>query len=50
VPIGEDQQQHLELTRDLAHQFNRMIKQRYFPIPQPLFCTCFDKLKALLTV
>ena len=23
VPVGEDQQQHLELTRDLAESFNR---------------------------
>lgn len=34
VPVGEDQKQHLELTRDLAHRFN----QRYgdtFTIPDP---------------
>jgi len=35
VPVGEDQKQHLEMTRDLAERFNR----RYgdvFPIPEPL--------------
>ncbi|KAN0109813.1 hypothetical protein V8E52_008919 [Russula decolorans] len=32
VPVGEDQQQHLELTRDLAESFNRT-----YPSPTPLF-------------
>ncbi|KAI0285227.1 tryptophanyl-tRNA synthetase [Russula brevipes] len=32
VPVGEDQQQHLELTRDLADIFNRT-----YPNPTPLF-------------
>jgi len=34
VPVGEDQKQHIELTRDVAHRFN----QRYgetFLIPEP---------------
>lgn len=33
VPVGEDQTQHLELTRDLAHQFNNAVKTRYFAQP-----------------
>ena len=36
VPVGEDQQQHLELTRDLAHSFNRSVKKPFFPIPEAL--------------
>jgi len=32
VPVGEDQQQHLELTRDIAECFNRT-----YPSPTPLF-------------
>lgn len=36
VPVGEDQQQHLELTRDLANSFNRYVKKRFFPIPHAL--------------
>ncbi|KAI0263769.1 tryptophanyl-tRNA synthetase [Gloeopeniophorella convolvens] len=32
VPVGEDQQQHLELTRDIADIFNRT-----YPNPKPLF-------------
>lgn len=34
VPVGKDQQQHLEITRDIAERFNRMYKQDYFPLPQ----------------
>ena len=36
VPVGEDQTQHLELTRDVAHTFNRTVKQRYFSQPESL--------------
>ncbi|GIN89920.1 tryptophan--tRNA ligase [Siminovitchia terrae] len=32
VPVGEDQKQHLELTRDLAERFNRRYKE-IFTIP-----------------
>ncbi|KAH9939577.1 hypothetical protein B0H21DRAFT_756230 [Amylocystis lapponica] len=36
VPVGEDQQQHLELCRDLAEIFNRTFKSEapLFPLPQ----------------
>jgi tryptophanyl-tRNA synthetase len=34
VPIGEDQKQHLELTRDLAHRFNQRFGQT-FTVPEP---------------
>lgn len=34
VPVGEDQRQHLELTRDLAQRFNSMYKQPVFTIPE----------------
>eukprot|EP00697_Spironema_sp_BW2_P009923 gnl/Spiro4/24958_TR12408_c0_g1_i1.p1 gnl/Spiro4/24958_TR12408_c0_g1~~gnl/Spiro4/24958_TR12408_c0_g1_i1.p1 ORF type:complete len:340 (+),score=45.78 gnl/Spiro4/24958_TR12408_c0_g1_i1:101-1120(+) len=37
VSVGEDQRQHLELTRDLAGIFNSTFAVDYFPIPQPLF-------------
>jgi tryptophanyl-tRNA synthetase len=36
VPVGEDQKQHLELTRDVAVAFNRAFGQDYFPLPEPL--------------
>jgi tryptophanyl-tRNA synthetase len=35
VPVGEDQVQHLELTRDLARKFNNAYGE-YFPEPQPI--------------
>ena len=36
VPVGEDQKQHLELTRDIAQKFNNDFKIDLFPIPKPL--------------
>src|ERR1700732_429877 len=45
VPVGEDQKQHLELSRDIAQKFNndfgRSIHERgygaaFFPLPEPL--------------
>ncbi len=35
VPVGEDQKQHLELTRDVAMAFNRQYNTEYFPLPEP---------------
>lgn len=34
VPVGKDQEQHLEMTRTFARRFNRMYQEDYFPIPQ----------------
>ncbi|MEL7454230.1 MAG: tryptophan--tRNA ligase, partial [Pseudomonadota bacterium] len=37
VPVGEDQKQHLELSRDIADRFNRDFnKPGFFPLPEPL--------------
>ena len=37
VPVGEDQKQHLELTRDIAKKFNNDFKCKdFFPIVEPL--------------
>ncbi|MEM6812173.1 MAG: tryptophan--tRNA ligase [Pseudomonadota bacterium] len=36
VPVGEDQKQHLELTRDIATSFNQhLAKREFFPLPEP---------------
>jgi tryptophanyl-tRNA synthetase len=35
VPVGEDQKQHLELTRDIAQSFNSTYGVDYFPLPEP---------------
>lgn len=34
VPVGKDQVQHLEMTRDLAEKFNRIFQKEVFPIPE----------------
>ncbi len=36
VPVGEDQKQHLELTRDIAAKFNHDYKIDFFPITEPM--------------
>ncbi len=36
VPVGEDQKQHLELTRDLASTFNTRYGVDFFPQPEPV--------------
>ncbi len=34
VPVGKDQEQHLEMTRTFANRFNNMYKNEVFPLPQ----------------
>ena len=36
VPVGNDQKQHVELTRDVAQLFNNRFKTDLFPIPEPV--------------
>lgn len=36
VPVGDDQKQHLELTRDIAGVINRKFDKDVFTIPEPL--------------
>ena len=36
VPVGEDQKQHLELTRDIAIKFNNDYGVNFFPVVEPL--------------
>jgi tryptophanyl-tRNA synthetase len=36
VPVGEDQKQHLELTRDIARKWNAAYREDFFPEPEPL--------------
>lgn len=46
VPVGEDQKQHLELTRDLAQRFN----QRYgptFTVPEPAIAQVGARIMSL---
>ena len=36
VPVGDDQKQHLELSRDIAQAFNRYYQNDFFPTPEPI--------------
>ena len=36
VPVGEDQKQHLELTRDIAAKFNHDYQVEFFPLTEPV--------------
>ena len=37
VPVGADQKQHLELSRDIAQKFNKDFNcKNFFPLPEPL--------------
>jgi tryptophanyl-tRNA synthetase len=37
VPVGKDQEQHLELSRNIAARFNHQFGQEFFVHPKPLF-------------
>jgi tryptophanyl-tRNA synthetase len=37
VPVGKDQEQHLELSRNIAQRFNNQFGKEYFALPEPLF-------------
>lgn len=46
VPVGEDQRQHLELTRDLAQRFNHRYKKT-FRLPEPYILKTTAKITDL---
>ena len=35
VPVGKDQKQHVEITRDIAGRFNKIYKKQVFKLPEP---------------
>lgn len=37
VPVGKDQEQHLELSRNIAQRFNQIVGKEYFVLPEILF-------------
>jgi len=48
VPVGEDQKQHLELTRDIAKKFNNDFNcGEYFPIVEPLISKEISRVMSL---
>lgn len=36
VPVGDDQKQHLELTKEIANRFNNQVGKEYFVLPEML--------------
>ena len=48
VPVGDDQKQHLELTRDIASKFNNDFNcKNFFPLPEPLIEKKFSRIMSL---
>jgi tryptophanyl-tRNA synthetase len=48
VPVGEDQKQHLELSRDIAQKFNLDYEvPNFFKIPEPLIQKNFSRIMSL---
>ena len=35
VPVGKDQKQHVEITRDIAGRFNKIFQKNIFKLPEP---------------
>ena len=48
VPVGADQKQHLELSRDIAQKFNKDFKcDGFFPTPEPLIPKNISRVMSL---
>jgi tryptophanyl-tRNA synthetase len=47
VPVGEDQKQHLELTRDIAQKFNNDFGVEFFPLTEPLILGTATRVMSL---
>ena len=48
VPVGADQKQHLELSRDIAQKFNNDFNcKNFFPIPEPLIPKNISRIMSL---
>ena len=48
VPVGEDQKQHLELSRDIAQKFNTDFKApNFLQVPEPLIQKNFSRIMSL---
>jgi len=47
VPVGEDQKQHLELSRDIAGAFNRRYGVEFFPLPEPMIFGAATRVMSL---
>jgi len=48
IPVGADQKQHLELSRDIAQKFNHDFRcENFFPLPEPLISKNISRIMSL---
>ena len=48
IPVGADQKQHLELSRDIAQKFNKDFNcENFFPLPEPLISKNISRVMSL---
>ena len=51
VPVGDDQKQHLEITRDIAQKFNndygKVNANEFFPLPEPMILPVASRVMSL---
>lgn len=47
VPVGDDQKQHLELSRDIAQKFNSDFQVDLFPLPEPIILDVASRVMSL---
>ena len=47
VPVGDDQSQHLEMSRELVSKFNAFVGEEAFPVPKTLLCKFSKRIMSL---
>ncbi len=47
VPVGDDQKQHLELSKNISQAFNRFYETDFFPTPEPLIIGSATRVMSL---
>ena len=47
VPVGKDQKQHIEITRDTAEKFNRIFNTELFKLPEPLIIASVETVPGI---
>lgn len=48
VPVGQDQKQHLELSRNIANRFNILYNKLLFSIPEPIILKLGSRIMSLM--
>lgn len=47
VPVGNDQKQHVEITRDIAQLVNNKLNEDFFPLPEPVIPSIGARIMSL---